>query len=102
MTDPGAAELRFDVLVASVKDYAIFLLDSGGHIATWNAGAKLIKGYSSEEVLGKHISIFYTPEDVARGKPQRLLETALRDGRAEDIGWRIRKDGSRFWADVVI
>jgi PAS domain S-box-containing protein len=102
LTNPRAAEQRFDVLVASVKDYAIFLLDSEGHIATWNTGAKLIKGYSPEEVIGKHISIFYPPEDAARGKPQKLLNTALREGRAEDIGWRIRKDGTRFWADVVI
>src|SRR5581483_3856770 len=80
----------------------IFLLDSGGHVATWNAGARLIKGYGPEEVIGKHISIFYTPEDLARGRPQALLALALKEGRAEDIGWRVRKDGTRFWADVVI
>jgi PAS domain S-box-containing protein len=102
MTNPSAAEERFDLLVASVKDYAIFLVDSGGHVTTWNAGAKLIKGYSPEEVIGKHLSIFYTPEDLARGKPQTLLDAAFRDGRAEDVGWRVRKDGTRFWADVVI
>lgn len=97
-----ATEQRFDRLVASVKDYAIFLLDPGGHVATWNAGAQLIKGYAAEEVIGKHISIFYTPEDLARHRPQVLLNAAVRDGRAEDEGWRVRKDGSRFWADVVI
>jgi PAS domain S-box-containing protein len=102
LTAPSVAERRFDVLVESVKDYAIFLLDSGGHIASWNRGAQLIKGYLPEEVIGKHISIFYTPEDLARGKPQTLLQRALREGRVEDIGWRIRKDGTRFWADVVI
>ena len=92
----------FDLLVASVKDYAILLLDPEGHVATWNAGARLMKGYSPEEAIGKHMSVFYTPDDVARGKPESLLKAALRDGRAEDIGWRMRKDGTRFWADVVI
>jgi PAS domain S-box-containing protein len=100
--NPGAAEQQFDVLVASIKDYAIFLLDSGGHIATWNAGAQLIKGYSPEEVIGKNMSIFYTPEDLAHGRPKTLLARALREGRAEDTGWRVRKDGTRFWANVVI
>src|SRR5438552_758964 len=99
---PEATEQPFDRLVASVKDYAIFLLDPGGHVATWNAGAQLMKGYAAEEVIGKHISIFYTPEDLARQRPQVLLKAAVRDGRAEDEGWRVRKDGSRFWADVVI
>ena len=102
MMTPRAPQDRFDILVNSVKDYAIFLLDSGGHIATWNTGARLIKGYAAEEAIGKHISIFYTPEDLAGGKPQTLLDVALREGRVEDIGWRLRKDGSRFWADVVI
>jgi PAS domain S-box-containing protein len=102
MMAPRAPEDRFDIVVESVKDYAIFLLDSEGHVATWNTGARLIKGYTAEEVIGKHISIFYTPEDLAAGKPQRLLDVALREGRVEDIGWRVRKDGGRFWADVVI
>jgi len=102
MRDASPAEQRFDLLVGSIKDYAIFLLDSGGHIVTWNAGARLIKGYEPEEVIGKHISIFYTPEDLARQKPQALLKAASTDGRVEDIGWRVRKDGGRFWADVVI
>jgi PAS domain S-box-containing protein len=102
MTNSSAAAAPFDLLVASVKDYAIFLLDPGGHVSTWNAGAELIKGYRPEEVIGKHISIFYTPEALTRGKPQALLQTAREDGRAEDVGWRVRKDGTRFWADVVI
>jgi len=92
----------FDLLVASVRDYAIFLLDPSGHVATWNAGAQLIKGYLPEEIIGKHISTFYTPEDLARSRPQALLAAAVDDGRVEDEGWRVRKDGTRFWADVVI
>jgi PAS domain S-box-containing protein len=92
----------FELVVASVKDYAIFMLDPSGHVATWNAGAEVIKGYRADEVIGKHISIFYTPDDVARGKPQALLAAAVANGRVEDEGWRIRKDGARFWADVVI
>ena len=95
-------EQRFELLVASIKDYAIFLLDPSGRVATWNAGARLIKGYLPEEIIGKHISIFYTPEDRARGRPQALLDRAIADGRVEDEGWRVRKDGIRFWADVVI
>src|SRR5436309_1735324 len=102
MTMPDAAQRRFDLLVASVKDYAIFLLDAEGRVATWNAGARLIKGYSPEEVIGRHISMFYAPEDLAGGRPQRLLDAAVKNGRVEDEGWRVRKDGSRFWADVVI
>jgi PAS domain S-box-containing protein len=89
-------------VVASVKDYAIFMLDASGHVATWNAGAEVMKGYRAEEVVGKPISIFYTPEDLALGKPQALLAAAVADGRVEDEGWRVRKDGSRFWADVVV
>ncbi len=102
MKAASTAEERFDRLVASVKDYAIFLLDSRGNIASWNGGAKLMKGYSPEEAIGKHMSIFYTPDDVAQGKPQALLHRARKEGRAEDVGWRVRKDGTRFWADVVI
>ena len=95
-------EQLFQAVVASVKDYAIFMLDRSGRVATWNAGAELIKGYRSEEVIGKEISVFYTPEDVAGGKPRALLAAAVANGRVEDEGWRVRKDGSRFWADVVI
>ena len=100
-TDRGAAEL-FQLVVASVKDYAIFMLDRSGRVVTWNEGAALIKGYSADEVLGREISIFYTPEDVAQGRPQALLAAAISEGRVEDEGWRVRKDGSRFWASVVL
>ena len=101
-TSGDGVEQLFQAVVASVKDYAIFMLDRSGRVATWNAGAELIKGYRSEEVIGKEISIFYTPEDVAGGKPRALLAAALAHGRVEDEGWRVRKDGTRFWADVVI
>ncbi|CAK7265718.1 hypothetical protein SEPCBS57363_001723 [Sporothrix epigloea] len=92
----------FRILIQSVKDYAIFILDVEGNIATWNAGAQLNKGYSQDEIIGRHFSIFYSPRDIADGKPQRVLEDCLRDGRVEDEGWRFRKDGSRFWANVTI
>ena len=101
-TSGDGVERLFQAVVASVKDYAIFMLDRSGRVATWNAGAELIKGYRSEEVIGKEISVFYTPEDVAGGKPRALLAAAVAHGRVEDEGWRVRKDGSRFWADVVI
>ena len=90
------------LLVGSVEDYAIFMLDPGGHIATWNLGAQRIKGYQPSEIIGKHFSVFYPPEDIANGKPEFELEVAERDGSAEDEGWRLRKDGTRFWANVVI
>ena len=93
---------RFRVLVESVKDYAIFILDAGGHVATWNLGAERIKGYKADDIIGKHFSIFYPPEDIAAGKTQRELEIATRDGRFEEQGWRVRKDGSRMWANVTI
>jgi PAS domain S-box-containing protein len=95
-------EQHFELLLASIKDYAIFMLDPSGHVTSWNAGAQQIKGYTADEAIGRHVSIFYTPEDVARRRPQALLEAALAHGRVEDEGWRVRKDGSRFWADVVI
>jgi PAS domain S-box-containing protein len=96
------SEERFRLMVQSVRDYAIFMLDSTGHISTWNAGAERIKGYTSEEIIGKHFSIFYTPEDLASGKPARELEIATKTGVYEEEGWRLRKDGTRFWANVVI
>jgi len=96
------SEERFRLLVESVKDYAIFMLDQAGRVASWNAGAEAIKGYAAEEILGQHFSVFYTPEDVAAGKPQRHLDAAAREGRVEDEGWRLRKDGNRFWADTII
>jgi PAS domain S-box-containing protein len=96
------AEERFRLLVESVKDYAIFILDPTGHVATWNLGAERIKGYTATEIIGKHFSTFYPPEDVADGKCERELEIATREGRFEEEGWRIRKDGSRMWASVTI
>ncbi|MBV9848354.1 MAG: SpoIIE family protein phosphatase, partial [Armatimonadetes bacterium] len=97
-----ASEERFRLLVEQVKDYAIFMLDPEGHIATWNAGAERFKGYRAEEIVGRHFSTFYTPEDVARRHPWHELEVAAREGRYQEEGWRVRKDGSRFWADVTI
>lgn len=96
------SEERFRLLVDAVKDYAIFMLDSKGAIISWNTGAERIKGYKSSEILGRNVSIFYAPEDIAAGKPERELEAARIEGRSEDEGWRLRKDGSRFWANVVI
>ncbi|KAF2999299.1 hypothetical protein E8E13_004561 [Curvularia kusanoi] len=96
-----AAE-TFRILVETVKDYAIFMLDPNGNIATWNAGAQRFKGYTKAEIVGQHFSIFYGKEDLTADKPGRELRDALRDGRCEDEGWRFRKDGSRFWANVVI
>ncbi len=98
----AAQEDGFRLLVESVKDYAIFKLDTGGRIATWNVGAERIKGYNADEIIGKHFSIFYPPEDVAAGKTERELEIATREGRFEEEGWRIKKDGSRMWASVTI
>ncbi len=93
---------RFRLLVESVVDYGIFMLDRNGFITSWNAGARRVKGYSADEILGKHFSIFYPKDEAASGKCDRELETALRDGRFEEEGWRIRNDGTRFWANVVI
>ncbi|XYH98514.1 PAS domain S-box protein [Sorangium sp. So ce1128] len=95
-------EERFRLLVETIQDYAIFILDAGGHVATWNVGAERIKGYEAREIVGRHFSTFYPPEDVAAGKCDRLLEEAIRLGRTADEGWRVRKDGTLFWANVVI
>jgi PAS domain S-box-containing protein len=97
-----ASEERLRLLIASVKDYAIFILDPTGHVATWNPGAERLKGYSAEEIVGQHFSQFYPEEDKRAGKCEMELDVAQRVGRFEDEGWRIRKDGSRFWANVVI
>jgi len=96
------SEERFRIAVSDVLNYAILTLDATGHVADWNAGAERIKGYRPEEIIGKHFSIFYPEEDVKNGKPQRELEIASREGRVEDEGWRVRKDGSRFWGSVMI
>jgi PAS domain S-box-containing protein len=96
------SEERFRLLVESVKDYAIFMLDPHGIVSSWNAGAEQIKGFRADEIIGKHFSRFYPPEAIATGFPETELKTAAAVGRFEDENWRIRKDGSRFWANVVI
>ena len=95
-------EERFRMLVEGVRDYAIFMLDPQGHVVSWNLGAQINKGYTAEEIVGQHFSVFYPQEKIDAGWPEHELESALRDGRFEDEGWRIRKDGSRFWASVLI
>ncbi|KAL7936551.1 hypothetical protein V8C35DRAFT_320872 [Trichoderma chlorosporum] len=90
------------LLIQTVKDYAIFLLDTRGYVATWNTGAELLKGFSKEDIVGRHFSIFYGQDDLNDGKPEMELITCLREGRVQDEGWRYRKDGSRFWANVTI
>src|SRR3954452_2478745 len=90
------------MLIHGVVDYAIFMLDPNGHVASWNPGAERIKGYSEAEILGEHFSRFYPEEDVAAGVPERALRTATETGRFAAEGWRRRKDGTRFWAMVVI
>ncbi len=106
-SDPGAhvrgvEDASFRVFVESVRDYALLMLDTTGRVISWNDGAEAIKGYRAEEIIGKHFSAFYPPEAVERGLPALELVVAAREGRFEDEGWRVRKDGSRFWANVVI
>jgi PAS domain S-box-containing protein len=96
------SEERFRLLVDAVVDYAIYMLDPGGNVASWNSGAERIKGYSAQEIIGQHFSKFYTPEDLKIGLPARGLETAAKEGRFESEGWRVRRDGTKFWANVVI
>ena len=96
-----SAAASAELLVASIEDYAIYVLDPRGNIATWNPGAERIKGYTASEIIGRHFSLFYTPEDQEAGAPEREL-LAGAAGRYEMEGWRVRKDGSRFWASVVI
>jgi PAS domain S-box-containing protein len=96
------SEERLRLLIESVRDYAIFMLDPDGTVRGWNSGAQAIKGYTADEIIGRHFSAFYTPEDQRDGKPARELEIALEHGRVEDEGWRVRKDGTLFWANVVI
>jgi len=92
----------YQMMVESVRDYAIFLLDPSGYIVTWNEGAQRLKGYNADEIIGQHFSVFYPPEAIATGHPQRELEIASAEGRFEEEGWRIRKDGTGFWANVVL
>jgi two-component system cell cycle sensor histidine kinase/response regulator CckA len=99
---PSQHEVQFRLMIESVTDYAIFLLDPNGKITTWNAGAEAMKGYKAEEIIGEHFSCLYTPEAQQQNQPDHALQTAAAEGRIEDEGWRVRKDGSRFWANVVI
>src|ERR1043166_4758465 len=92
----------YRLLVESVGDYAIFALDARGYVLTWNPGAERFKGYTADEIIGRHFAIFYPQEDIDAHKPEFELEVAARTGRFEDEGWRVRKDGSRFWANVFI
>ena len=96
------SEVRFRLLVEGVQEYAIFQLDPEGNVVSWNAGAQRLKGYDSAEIIGHHFSIFYPQEDLMNNKPRNILARAARQGQTEDEGWRIRKDGSRFWANVVV
>src|SRR3954465_9660262 len=93
---------RYRILVEAVTDYAIYMLDPTGVVTSWNAGAQRFKGYTPEEIIGHHFSRFYTEEDRATDLPKRALATAAREGKFEAEGWRVRKDGTRFWAHVVI
>jgi PAS domain S-box-containing protein len=96
------SEERFRLMVESLKDYAIFMLDAAGRVVSWNAGARRLHGYRAEEIIGQHFSRFYPPEDHAQGRPEHGLQRAEAEGRFEDEGWRVRKDGTAFWANVVI
>jgi PAS domain S-box-containing protein len=95
-------EQRLQLLVHAVVDYALYLLNPEGFIVSWNTGARRLKGYENTEILGQHFSRFFTPEDQRRGLPGTVLETAAKEGRLESEGWRVRKDGSRFWALAVV
>jgi PAS domain S-box-containing protein len=95
------SEERFRLLIEGVRDYAIFMLDTNGHVVTWNCGAERLKGYRADEIIGAHYSCFYLEEDIALGKPDQQLHLCLVDGHIEEEGWRLRKDGSRIWANVV-
>jgi PAS domain S-box-containing protein len=101
-SNPHLSDESFRLLVSRVKDYAIFMLDPEGNVASWNEGAERIKGYTANEIVGSHMSIFYTPEDRRRRHPLELLNEARTKGRVEEEGWRLKRDGSRFWADVTI
>src|SRR3954469_13451708 len=101
-TAHGVDDVVFRTFIETVRDYALLMLDPTGRIVSWNAGAEAIKGYKADEIIGKHFSIFYPPEAIARGVPAHELVVAEREGRFEDEGWRVRKDGWRFWANVVI
>src|SRR5207302_907882 len=95
-------ERQLNVLIEAVTDYAIYMLDAKGHVRTWNTGAERIKGYSAHEIIGQNFSVFYTDEDRRAEKHLSALEAAAREGRHEAEGWRVRKDGSRFWVNAVL
>ncbi len=95
-------DVPFEAFIDAVRDYAIFMLDPAGHVTSWNIGAERLKGYRSDEIIGRHFSVFYPDEDRAAGKPAAILALAATEGRVRDEGWRVRKDRSRFWADVVV
>ena len=100
--DGGRAARASELLVDNVTDYAIFMLDPSGRVASWNRGAERIKGWSADEIIGRHFSVFYVPEDIAAGLPERDLERAVADGRADGEGWRVRAGGQRFWAETTL
>lgn len=102
LTERRAAEQRYRLLVDSVQDYSIFSLDASGYVTSWNSGAQRIKGYTAEDIIGKHFSTFYTPEDAEAGMPERVLKTARETGHFEGEGWRVRKDGTRFWSSILV
>ncbi len=101
-TVPTMSDDRYRLLIESVTDYAIYMLNPSGIVASWNPGAERFKGYEASEIIGSHFSRFFTDEDVQAGMPQKILETAAREGRFESHGWRVRKDGRRFWASAVV
>jgi len=101
-TEKDVKLVRFNRMVQEIEDYAILLLDEDGKIENWNLGAELVKGYKQEEIIGKNFSVFYRPEDIASGKPLSFITKAKELGKARDEGWRVRKNGSRFWASVLI
>jgi PAS domain S-box-containing protein len=100
--DLHASESRFRLMVSGIKDYALFMLDQEGRVISWNLGAERMKGYSPQEIIGRHFSCFYRSEDIEAGEPQRLIQIALTNGSVSAEGWRVRKDGSRFWANVLL
>src|SRR3954452_11862634 len=100
--EPVSDERRFQLFIDAIRDYAIYMLDPQGIVSSWNAGAQRFKGYTANEIIGQHFSCFYTDEDRQAGVPQQALATAMAEGKYETEGWRVRQDGSRFWASVVI
>ena len=100
--DEPSSERYFEFLVKGVSDYAIFMLDLDGFVKSWNAGAQRFIGYTGSEIVGQHFSVFYTPNEQIAGRPALALRIALDEGKFEDEGWRVRKDGSQFWAHVVM